>query len=103
MVNKSGGKRGSNKLKRKRGKKFRFYEGEDGGKNGKSVEGANNPFEEHSTSKRAVRDKAKVKMLILMIFREPNLSRSSKQEERTMSLLIRGLARLHQSCQKRIR
>ena len=44
----------SNKLKRKRGKKFRYFEGEDKDtpKTGK-VAVQTNPFEDHHTSKKA--------------------------------------------------
>jgi hypothetical protein len=43
----------SNKVKRKRGKKFRYYEG------GATKAVETNPFEEHSSSKKAQRDKLK--------------------------------------------
>lgn len=56
--------KGKNKLKRKRGKKFRFFEGTAG--DGKK-EDQLNPFEEHSSSKKAVRDKLKVLTLLICI------------------------------------
>ena len=45
------------KVKRKRGKKFRYFGGQ-GGQQAKEV--AENPFEDHSSSKKAQRDKLKV-------------------------------------------
>ncbi|CDW76429.1 nucleolar protein 14 [Stylonychia lemnae] len=50
MANKG---KGSNKLKRKRGKKFRFFDGENQPEGGKPKQTVENPFEEHSTSKKA--------------------------------------------------
>lgn len=47
-----------NKVKRKRGKKFRYY-GEGGAAKPNSIQ-PENPFEEHSHSKKAQRDKLKV-------------------------------------------
>ncbi len=47
----------NNKLKRKRGKKFRFYEGVDGQMVKQEI---TNPFEEHSKSKKDVKDTSKV-------------------------------------------
>jgi hypothetical protein len=47
----------NNKLKRKRGKKFRFYEGQDGQMVKQEI---SNPFEEHSKSKKDVKDTSKV-------------------------------------------
>ena len=60
-----GSKSASNKIKRKRGKKFRYF-GEGGPQGtGKEIQGsAPNPFEEHSFSKRAQRDKVKRAELI---------------------------------------
>jgi len=52
-----GGAKTSNKVKRKRGKKFRYYEG--GATKSPSAE-QENPFEGHSSSKKAQRDKLKV-------------------------------------------
>lgn len=49
----------NNKVKRKRGKKFRYYEGEDQGEKPKKIDDSN-PFEEHSSSKKAIKDKLKV-------------------------------------------
>lgn len=68
MANKGGKAKASNKLKRKRGKKFRFYEGEDGAQAtngraaavGKGKQADSNPFEDHHTSKKAAKDKIKV-------------------------------------------
>lgn len=51
----------NNKLKRKRGKKFRYYEGEDG-KMMKQVE--SNPFEEHSKAKKDIKDNNKVQFIL---------------------------------------
>jgi hypothetical protein len=49
---------GSNKVKRKRGKKFRYFAGGQG-----DQKQAENPFEDHSSSKKAQRDKLKVRGL----------------------------------------
>jgi hypothetical protein len=62
MANK--GKKNCNKLKRKRGKKFRFYEGVDGQMVKQEI---TNPFEEHSKSKKDVKDTSKVLSLFLLI------------------------------------
>lgn len=51
----------SNKLKRKRGKKFRYYEG--GQQSTKSTEVAN-PFEDHAASRKAAKDRLKRSDLI---------------------------------------
>jgi hypothetical protein len=58
-----GGAKHNNKLKRKRGKKFRYF-GEGGSVGAKAKEQAINPFEEHSHSKKAERDKVKRAELI---------------------------------------
>lgn len=62
MANKGGRAKGSNKLKRKRGKKFRFYEGEGAGASavGKGKQADTNPFEDHHSSRKAAKDKLKV-------------------------------------------
>ncbi len=58
------GAKHNNKLKRKRGKKFRYF-GEGGTGGTKAQEQAKaNPFEEHSHSKKAQRDKIKRAELI---------------------------------------
>ena len=56
----------NNKVKRKRGKKFRFFNSEDNSeKTGETVNRkhnefqSSNPFEEHSVTKKFVRDKQK--------------------------------------------
>lgn len=77
MANKGGRGKSSNKLKRKRGKKFRFYEGEEGagaaaGNSraaavGKGKQADSNPFEEHHTSKKAAKDKLKVSIIASLI------------------------------------
>lgn len=51
-----------NKVKRKRGKKFRYY-GEGGSAKSNSIQ-PENPFEEHSHSKKAQRDKLKASLII---------------------------------------
>jgi nucleolar protein 14 len=50
----------SNKLKRKRGKKFRFFDEKDA----TSSKGVANPFEEHSVTKKFIKDKSKRTELI---------------------------------------
>lgn len=57
------GAKHNNKLKRKRGKKFRYF-GEGGTGGAKAQEQVSNPFEEHSHSKKAERDKLKRAELI---------------------------------------
>lgn len=47
----------NNKLKRKRGKKFRYYEGQDGTMVKTEL---TNPFEDHSRAKKDIKDKDKV-------------------------------------------
>ena len=86
-ISMAGGKN-NNKVKRKRGKKFRFY-----GDTAKAASEAEaNPFEDHSSSKKASRDKLKVSCLSLNIGgnRDKNLSKSSKREERTTYSLTKG-------------
>jgi hypothetical protein len=61
----------NNKLKRKRGKKFRFFGDEansSAASPGRSLQ-AVNPFEEHSASKKALKDRSKVinKLMIDLI------------------------------------
>ena len=51
----------NNKLKRKRGKKFRYFDGSDPKKSENAVP---NPFEEHASSKKAEKEKEKRKSLI---------------------------------------
>lgn len=72
MANK--GHTGGNKLKRKRGKKFRFYDGENANAGSKNKQVEENPFEEHSSSKKAVRDKTKVSIIVL-IYIESSIDR----------------------------
>lgn len=61
MVNKRS--KGSNKLKRKRGKKFRFFDSDPtSGKDSKILDyKSENPFDQHSKSKKAMKDKEKVR------------------------------------------
>ena len=56
------GAKHNNKLKRKRGKKFRYF-GEGGTGGAKAQEQASNPFEEHSTARRARKDVESVSLL----------------------------------------
>ncbi len=58
MANKG---KNNNKLKRKRGKKFRFFDSEEKANEASQKAKQSNPFEEHHVTKRAEKDKGKVR------------------------------------------
>jgi len=94
----------TNKVKRKRGKKFRYYEG---GATKSASAMQENPFEDHSSSKKAQRDKLKVSSIrcVTGVLRGQSSSKSTRPGARITCSLTdasEGIA-LCPRCQRRTR